>query len=198
MLECLSLSLTRILHVVYLLMTGFCHISVTFFLSYILASSRRLRSLWPRTHLSSPDLLRQLRRWDEQQRVTDRRELRRRRCGLPRQHPEDREEEPNDSPEERRQNLFETARCHRCRRREEPSPAGTSLNDLLRTRTLKGHNGRARVRQVVVGSRRLKPEVNSFLQKKSILGNKKKQPDFNTVPSFKYILYWYITICILL
>lgn len=120
-------------------------------LSSILASSRRLHSLWPRTHLSSPDLLRQLRRWDEQQRVTDTRELRHRRCGLPRQHPEDREEEPNDSPEERRQNLFETARCHRCRRREEPSPAGASLNDLLRTRPLTGQNGRARVRHVGAG-----------------------------------------------
>lgn len=151
MLESLALSLIRILHVVYLLMTCFCHISVTFVPSYILASSRRLRSLWPRTHLSSPDLLRQLRRWDKQQRVTDRRELRRRRCGLPRQHPEDREEEPNDSPEERRQNLFETARCHRCSRREEPSPTDASLNDLLRTRPLKGQNGRARARHVGAG-----------------------------------------------
>lgn len=148
MFESLSLSLIRIVHVIYLLMTGFCHISVPF---PIPASSRRLGSLWPRTHLSSPDLLRQLRRWDEQQRVTDRRELRRRRCGLPRQHPEDREEEPDDSPEERRQNLFQTARCHRCRRREEPSPAGASLNDLLRTRPLKGQKGRARVRHVGAG-----------------------------------------------
>lgn len=115
------------------------------------ASSGRLGSLWPRTHLSPPDLLGQLRRGDEQQRVPGGPELRRRGRGLPRQHPEDREEEPDDGPEERRKNLLQSARCHRW---EWPSPAGASLNYLLRTRPLKGPNRRARVRPVGAGQNR--------------------------------------------
>lgn len=119
---------------------------------FVPASSGRPGSLRPRTDLSPPDLLGQLPRGDEQQRVPGGPELRRR--GLPRQHPEDREEEPDDGPEERRQNLLQSARCHRCCRRDGPSPAGASLNYLLRTRPLKGQNRRARARPVGAGQNR--------------------------------------------